>query len=93
MKKTNLLLLGLAIAFSIGSCKLIGRTAAKYWTKKQIKEFVADCESKASKVIGEDKAKQYCNCAVDVVAQKYQNYSDVKNISIREVMQIAKECK
>lgn len=92
MKSKNILIL-LTIVLSLGSCAAIAKTAAKYWTKKQIKEFVTNCEIKSSRLIGEDKTKQYCDCAVDVVAEKYKNYDDVKKASIIEVLKIAKDCK
>lgn len=90
MKKIVTVLL---ISFSLASCASLAKAAAKYWTKKQIKEFVTNCEEKSSRLIGEDKAKQYCDCAVDVVAEKYHNYDDVKKASIIEVLKIAKDCK
>lgn len=92
MKKFKPFFLILGIAITLSSCKAIGRAAAKYWTKKQIKEFVADCENKAGKIIGEEKATKYCDCAVDVVAEKYQNYEEAKKIGIRDIMQITKDC-
>ena len=93
MNKRNFSIFLIATMLVFSSCKMFGRAAAKYWTKKQIKEFVANCETNASKLIGEEKAKQYCDCAVDVVAEKYQKYEDVKKASIREVLKIAKDCK
>jgi hypothetical protein len=93
MKKRNFSIFLIAAVLVFSSCKMFGRAAAKYWTKKQISAFVADCETNAGKLIGEEKAKQYCDCAVDVVAEKYQNYEDVKKASIREVLKIAKDCK
>jgi hypothetical protein len=93
MKNIKHLLPLVAIIVALSSCKMLGRTAAKYWTKKQIKEFVTNCENNASKLLGEDKAKDYCDCAVDVVAEQYQNYDDVKQVSIREILRVAKECK
>lgn len=93
MKRKNFWLVMLMTITVLASCKLIGRTAAKYWTKKQIKEFVTNCEANASKLVGEEKAEQYCDCAVDVVAEQYQNYEDAKKVSIREVLRIAKDCK
>ena len=83
----------ITVLLLMSSCKMFGRAAAKYWTKKQIKEFVENCETNASKVVGEDKAKQYCDCAVDVVAEKYQNYDQAKKATIRDILKIAKDCK
>jgi hypothetical protein len=92
MKLKNLVFI-LIVFTSLYSCAAIAKTAAKYWTKKQIKEFVTNCEQKSARLIGETKAKQYCDCAVDVVAEKYKNYEEVKNTSIVEVLRIAKDCK
>lgn len=75
------------------SCKTIARAAAKYWTNRQIKEFVSKCEDKSSFIIGADNAKKYCDCAVDVVAEKYRNYDDVKKASLTDVLKIANDCK
>lgn len=75
------------------SCKTIAKAAARYWTNKQIKEFVGKCEDKSSLIIGSENAKKYCDCAVDVVAEKYRNYEDVKKASLTDVLKIAKDCK
>jgi hypothetical protein len=83
----------LFIGLSLISCKAIMKGAARYWTKKQIKEFVANCETHASKLMSNEKAVQYCDCAVNVVSEKYQNYEDVKSAGIMEVLKIAKDCK
>lgn len=82
-----------AILIALGSCKMILKGAAKYWTKKQIKEFVANCEEHSSKLLGAERAKKYCDCAVETVAEKYHNYEDVKKAGIIEVLKIAKDCK
>lgn len=75
------------------SCKTIGRAAAKYWTNRQIREFVSGCEDKSAFLIGQENAKKYCDCAVDVVAEKYRNYDDVKKTSLADVLKIANDCK
>lgn len=91
--RIQLIIICLVISFSILSCKAIAKAAAKYWTKKQVKEFVENCEQKSSRLLGEDRAKKYCDCAVDVVAEKYQKYEDVKKMGILEALKIAKDCK
>ena len=85
------LLLGLSM--NLSSCKAMARAAAKYWSKKQIKKFVADCETKAGKLIGEQKAAHFCDCAVDKVAEKYKNFEDAKEITALEIVKIATDCK
>ncbi len=78
---------------SIASCKTIARTAAKHWSKKQIKEFVNNCEEKSSKIVGTKNASKFCDCAVDQVAEKYKNYDDAKSVSITEIVKIANNCR
>lgn len=78
---------------SLSSCKAIAKAAAKHWTKKQIKEFISNCEEKTSRLMGEEKAKHYCDCAVDKVAEKYPKFDDYKKIGIIEALKIAKDCK
>lgn len=78
---------------SISSCKMAARTALKYWSKKQVKEFVANCETHSTKIMGEEKAKTFCDCAVDQVATKYTNYEDVSKAGLIEVLKVAQSCK
>jgi len=94
MKQSLVLLLALAVTVgTIISCKTVGRIAAKYWLNREIKEFVSNCENKASKLIGSEKAHQYCDCSVDLVAEQYHNYQDAKNISVREIIEFINKCK
>ena len=82
-----------AVIINTISCNSIARAAAKYWTNKQIREFVNKCEDKSAILLGSENAKKYCDCAVDVVAEKYRNYEDVKNTSIADVLKVARDCK
>ena len=75
------------------SCKTIGRAAAKYWTNREIREFVGKCEDKSSILLGNENAKKYCDCAVDIVAEKFRNYEDVKKASLTDILKIARDCK
>lgn len=91
MKKAALFLLLVSIGFT--SCKLFVKSAAKYWTAKQIDEFLGNCESNAGKLMSDEKAADYCDCAVNKVAKVYQNYADVKKASIQEVLKVAADCR
>lgn len=90
--KKSILILALA-AFTLVSCKLFVKSAAKYWTSKQIDEFIGNCQANASKLMSNEKAEAYCDCAVDKVAKEYQNYADVKKASLKEVLKVAADCK
>jgi hypothetical protein len=94
MKKYPILLVTLSlIIITVISCKTVGRIAAKYWLKREIKEFVSNCESKAGKLIGSEKANKYCTCSVDLVAEQYHNYQDAKKISVLEIIDFINKCK
>lgn len=94
MKHYKVLLLSACIlAGTIISCKTAGRIAARYWLKREIKEFVSNCENMAGKVIGSEKANKYCDCSVDLVAEQYQNYQDAKNLSVMEIISFINKCK
>lgn len=75
------------------SCKTVARAAARYWTNRQIKEFIHNCEEKSSKLIGDEKAKQFCDCAVDAVAEEYKNYQDTKTVSAVRLLEVAQDCR
>ena len=93
MKKLKHISIIIICIVGLFSCKALAKGAAKWWTKKQIKEFVSDCEAKSAKLLGEEKAAKYCNCAVDEVAAKYNNFEDVKKAGIVAVLKIAKDCR
>ena len=93
MKNARIFVLAIVVACSFTSCKAIAKAAAKHWTKKQIKEFIANCEEKTSRLMGEDKAKHYCDCAVDKVAEKYPKFDDYKKVGIIDALKIARDCK
>lgn len=94
MKKLSIAFIILLFCFFMEvSCKTIARTAAKYWTRRQIKEFVSNCETRTGQLLGAENAAKYCDCAVDVVAEKYRNYQDSKTISLNNLVDILNGCK
>lgn len=94
MKGVKVILISLLVMLiTVFSCKTVGRIAAKYWLNKEIKEFVSKCEDKGTLIIGSENAHKYCDCAVDLVAEKYQDYKDAKNLSIMEIIDFINKCK
>ena len=75
------------------SCKAAGRLAAKYWLNREIREFVTNCEDKTAQLIGVDNARKYCDCAVDLVAEKYRDYKDAKSLSVLDILDFINKCK
>ncbi len=88
-----LLVIASLILVTIISCKTVGRIAAKYWLNREIKEFVSNCEDKAGRLIGSEKAHKYCDCSVDLVAEQYHDYQDAKRISVLEIIDFINKCK
>ena len=82
----------LILAFSL-SCKTVARTAARYWTKRQINSFVHQCESKTGQLIGAENARKYCDCAVDVVAEKYREYKQTETLQLTDLLAIINGCR
>ena len=94
MKKYPFLIAALSMMIiTVISCKTVGRIAAKYWLKREINEFISNCQDKAGKLIGSEKAHKYCDCSVDLVAEQYHNYQDAKNISVLEILDFINKCK
>lgn len=94
MKTRIILLSALAtVMILVASCNAVGRIAAKYWLDREIKEFVSNCSDKAAPFVGSDKAHKYCDCAVDLVAEKYQDYKDAKRLSVLEIVDFINKCK
>lgn len=93
MKIKTILLLAFSAIIVIASCKTVGRIAAKYWLNREIKEFVSNCEDRAGKLVGSERAHKYCDCAVDLVAEQYHNYQDAKKISLIELIDFVNKCK
>lgn len=90
MKKFLLLI---SICLVLISCKVIAKTAVKYWGKKKSKEWLVKCEEHSSKLLGAERAEEYCDCAIEKVATKYNNYEDVVKAGMIEALLVAKECK
>lgn len=94
MKKSTILLIAILVSIVVAiSCKTVGRIAAKYWLKREIKEFVSNCEEKTGRLLGSENAHKYCDCAVDIVAEQYHNYQDAKKISVVEIIEFINKCK
>jgi hypothetical protein len=91
-RKTLAALLTLVIVCSL-ACKAAGRLAAKYWLKREIREFVTNCEDKATRIIGSENAHKYCDCTVDLVADKFHDYQDAKNLSWIDLLDFINKCK
>ena len=94
MKRNTILFFAVLISIGVAvSCKTDGRIAAKYWLKREIKEFVSNCEDKTGNLVGSENAHKYCDCAVDIVAEQYHNYQDAKRISVMEIIDFINKCK
>lgn len=95
MKKFYAFCFGISLLIAgvqLVQCKSMAKAAAKYWTKKQIKEFKAKCKDGAlnNKLI--KNADDFCDCATSGIAEKYKNYEDAKAMGIVQMIKEAKDC-
>lgn len=91
--KKYIVLFGMAIIVAGGmtSCKALAKSAAKRWAKKKRKEFLVKCnESNAVKFISDSEG--FCDCALDVVMEKYPDAKDGLALSIVDVVKMTKDC-
>lgn len=93
MQKIKVILFLVALIMGFSGCKTLAKGAAKWWTKKQVKEFVENCEEKTARLYGAEKAEKFCNCAVDKVAEEYKDFDQVKEKGILTVLKIASGCR
>lgn len=86
------LLLLIPFSLSTESCKSIAKAAVKHWTKKQIKSFKSDCETKVSKRFNPEKAKQFCDCATGTLSEKYPDAEQAKALNMLQLLSEASKC-
>ena len=77
----------------LGSCKATARLAARYWTRKQISTFITRCEENAAPILGQERSKQICDCAVDKVADTYRDYKEAERLPAVKLLQLAQDCR
>ena len=93
MKKLLVLIIAVCTtSVAVYSCKSMGKAAARYWTKKQIKAFKTKCEEGALGKFGESKGKDYCDCATDIIMEKYKNHDDAMKLGFTEILTTARTC-
>ena len=82
-----LICIGAGLSLSLGSCK-------RTWSEKDKSEFVSGCISGAKTDLGEDKAKQYCQCMLQRIMDKYPNANDARYLQYdTSISRIGRECR
>lgn len=85
------LVVAIVVAGGMTSCKALAKSAAKRWAKKKRKEFLTKCnESNAVKLISDSEG--FCDCALDVVMEKYPEAEEGLALSIADVIKMTKDC-
>lgn len=87
---TTVILIGISFAYM--GCKSMSRAALKYWSKKQVKEFVSNCNEKLANNKLVSNAKNFCDCAVDQVAEKIPDYEKAKGMQAVKLLSEAAKC-
>jgi hypothetical protein len=87
----TVVLLAGAITTSTTGCKSLAKAAAKHWTKKQKKKFIAKCKDGTVKRFG-DKANAKCGCIAEAAEKKFPKAEDAMAMSVLEMIKIAGDC-
>jgi hypothetical protein len=66
--------------------------ATSGWGSTSEKVFINTCVENAKAGIGEQKAKDYCNCMLRKMEAKYKTPEEGINITMAETMEMAKGC-
>ena len=62
------------------------------WGKSDRFAFLENCVSNAKVNMGEEKAKEYCSCVLELVEAKYTSAVDAANIDLKDMLEMAKSC-
>ncbi len=78
-------------SLSLFGCKALAKKAAKRWAKKKRVEFLGKCnDSNAVKFMSD--SEEFCDCALDLVMEKYPDPEEGLALKIVEVIKMAKDC-
>jgi hypothetical protein len=62
------------------------------WGKSDRFAFLENCVSNSKVKMGEEKAKEYCSCVLEMVEAKYTSAVDAANLDLRDMFEMAKNC-
>jgi hypothetical protein len=62
------------------------------WGKSDRFAFLENCVTNAKIKMGEEKAKEYCSCVLELVEAKYTSAVDAANIDLKDMFEMAKSC-
>lgn len=62
------------------------------WSEAEKKTYMNACVDGSKGSLGEDKAKEYCDCTLKNLEKEYPKASELANVSPDEIMELAKKC-
>jgi hypothetical protein len=62
------------------------------WGKSDRFAFLENCVTNAKIKMGDEKAKEYCSCVLELVEAKYTSAVDAANIDLKDMFEMAKSC-
>ncbi len=89
--KSLILIIALAGTTSLVGCKALAKKAAKRWAKKKRVEFLTKCNDSGAVKLMSD-SEEFCDCALNLVMEKYPDPEDGLALKIVEVVKMAKDC-
>lgn len=62
------------------------------WGKSDRFAFLENCVSNAKLKMGDEKAKEYCSCVLELVEAKYASAENAANMDLKDMFEMAKTC-
>lgn len=79
-------------AVELAKACLASEVGSSNWGAKERTEFSKQCEAVATKNVGADKAKSYCDCMLVKIEKEFPNPADVSQMKQETVAKWAEEC-
>jgi hypothetical protein len=92
MKKLALLFSISLLLFFINSCSESLVEKKKGWTKQERETFLSNCFDEAALGMSDSSAKEYCQCVLEKIQERYPKASDAVEMNKDEITEFATEC-
>lgn len=79
------------LSVSTTSCKWMAKTAAKHWTRKQKKKFIAKCKEGAIAKFSA-RSNEICKCMASVAEEKFPKAEDAMSMGWLQLVKMAGDC-
>jgi hypothetical protein len=76
----------------LSACAGNSKKTAGDWPEVEKQGFMDECVKGAAVSLGEESARNYCDCMLTKVIEKYPNVDDAMGLSVEEMGKMAEGC-